>query len=470
MTYSSLASIQTDLKLGRISLSQLVDYYLNNIEQNKHLNAFLEVYNVEAKERALQVAAKLAAGKAGRLAGMVIGLKDNICYKDHRVSASSKILEGFTSIYSSTVVERLLAEDAIIIGRLNCDEFAMGASNENSAFGPVLNYADSTRVSGGSSGGAAVAVQADMCLVSLGSDTGGSIRQPASFCGLYGFKPTYGKISRWGLIAYASSFDIIGPIAKSVQDIQVLMEVIGGADEHDATASTMPIGQFVNLPKQDKKYKFAYIQETLEADGVEPEVKAATERYIQKLKDDGHEVLPVSFDLLPYLIPVYYTLTTAEASSNLSRFAGMHYGYRSEKAVDLETTIRKSRSEGFGPEVKRRIMLGTFVLSAGYYDAYYSKAQKVRRLVQEKTARILEEYDFILSPTSPTTAFKIGEKSDNPIAMYLADIFTVHANIAGVPALNIPFGVDTNGMPIGVQIMANMHEDALLLSLAEELA
>lgn len=470
MTYSSLASIQTDLKLGRISLSQLVDYYLNNIEQNKHLNAFLEVYNLEAKERALQVAAKLAAGKAGRLAGMVIGLKDNICYKDHRVSASSKILEGFTSIYSSTVVERLLAEDAIIIGRLNCDEFAMGASNENSAFGPVLNYADSTRVSGGSSGGAAVAVQADMCLVSLGSDTGGSIRQPASFCGLYGFKPTYGKISRWGLIAYASSFDIIGPIAKSVQDIQVLMEVIGGADEHDATASTMPIGQFVNLPKQDKKYKFAYIQETLEADGVEPEVKAATERYIQKLKDDGHEVLPVSFDLLPYLIPVYYTLTTAEASSNLSRFAGMHYGYRSEKAVDLETTIRKSRSEGFGPEVKRRIMLGTFVLSAGYYDAYYSKAQKVRRLVQEKTARILEEYDFILSPTSPTTAFKIGEKSDNPIAMYLADIFTVHANIAGVPALNIPFGVDTNGMPIGVQIMANMHEDALLLSLAEELA
>lgn len=470
MVYSSLASIQNDLKLGKISLSQLVDYYISNIESNKHLNAFLEVYDVEAKERALHVEAKLASGQAGRLAGMVVGLKDNICYKDHKVSASSKILEDFISIYSSTVVERLLAEDAIIIGRLNCDEFAMGASNESSAFGPVLNYADPTRVSGGSSGGAAVAVQADMCLASLGSDTGGSIRQPASFCGLYGFKPTYGKISRWGLIAYASSFDIIGPIAKCVQDIQVLMEVIGGADEHDATASTLPIGQFVNLPKQGKKYKFAYIQETLEADGVEPAVKAATEKYIQKLRDEGHVVSPLSFDLLPYLIPIYYTLTTAEASSNLSRFAGMHYGFRSKNAVDLETTIRMSRTEGFGPEVKRRIMLGTFVLSAGYYDAYYSKAQKVRRLVQEKTAKILEEFDFILSPTSPTTAFKIGEKSDNPIAMYLADIFTVHANIAGIPAINIPFGEDTNGMPIGVQIMANMHEDALLLSLAEELA
>ncbi|MDZ4668653.1 MAG: Asp-tRNA(Asn)/Glu-tRNA(Gln) amidotransferase subunit GatA [bacterium] len=470
MTYSSLSNIQTDLQLGKISLPKLVDYYLSNIESNKHLNAFLEVYTDEAKERAQLINSKLESGKAGRLAGMVIGLKDNICYKDHRVSASSKILEGFISVYSSTVVERLLAEDAIIIGRLNCDEFAMGASNENSAYGPVLNHADPTRVAGGSSGGAAVSVQADMCLASLGSDTGGSIRQPASFCGLYGFKPTYGKISRWGLIAYASSFDIIGPIAKSVEDIQLLMEVIAGIDEHDATASERPVGQFVGLPKTNKKHKFAYIKETMETEGVEPAVKLAMEAYIQKLKDAGHQVEPVSFDLLPYLIPVYYTLTTAEASSNLSRFAGMHYGFRSEKAVDLESTVRKSRSEGFGPEVKRRIMLGTFVLSAGYYDAYYSKAQKVRRLVQEKTSKIFEEFDFILSPTSPTTAFKIGEKSDNPLAMYLADIFTVHANIAGVPALSIPFGKDENGMPIGVQIMAKMHEDSQLLALAEGLA
>ena len=470
MTYHSLASIQSDLASGKISLPELVGHYLRNIDKNKHLNAFLEVYADEAKLFADRIAEKMKEGKAGKLAGLVIGLKDNICYKDHAVSASSKILEGFTSIYSSTVVERLLAEDAIIIGRLNCDEFAMGASNENSAFGPVLNYADETRVSGGSSGGAAVAVQADMCLASLGSDTGGSIRQPAAFCGLYGFKPSYGKISRWGLIAYASSFDIIGPITHCVADMQAIMDVIAGADEHDATASLKELEPFLEKEAPEKKLKFAYIQETMEMEGIEPEVKKATEEYLFKLVAMGHEVTPISFDLLPYLIPVYYTLTTAEASSNLSRFAGMHYGYRSKEAFDLESTIRKSRSEGFGPEVKRRIMLGTFVLSAGYYDAYYSKAQKVRRLVQDRTKALFEQYDFIISPTSPSVAFKIGEKSDNPIAMYLADIFTVHANIAGVPALSIPNGVDGNGMPIGLQIMANMHEDAALLALAKSLA
>ncbi|OYU97589.1 MAG: Asp-tRNA(Asn)/Glu-tRNA(Gln) amidotransferase GatCAB subunit A [Bacteroidetes bacterium B1(2017)] len=470
MTYSNLSSIQADLSLGKITLPELVNSYLSKIEENKHLNAFLEVFAEEAKANSISISEKLKEGRAGRLAGMVLALKDNICYKGHSVSASSKILEGFTSIYSSTVVERLLLEDAIIIGRLNCDEFAMGASNENSAFGPVLNYADPTRVSGGSSGGAAVSVQAGMCLASLGSDTGGSIRQPAAFCGLYGFKPTYGKISRWGLIAYASSFDIIGPITNCVEDMQLLMEIIAGADEHDATASVKPLDSFVEDTSGNKKYKFAYIKETMEMEGIEPGVKASTEAYLTKLRDLGHEVEAVSFDLLPYMIPVYYTLTTAEASSNLSRFAGMHYGYRSKDAFDLESTIRKSRSEGFGPEVKRRIMLGTFVLSAGYYDAYYSKAQKVRRLVQDKTKALFETYDFIVSPTSPTTAFKIGEKSDNPIAMYLADIFTVHANIAGVPALSIPNGKDENGMPIGLQIMANMHEDAKLLSLAKALA
>lgn len=470
MTYTSLSQIQSDLQLGKTTLPQLVDFYLENIEKNKHLNAFLEVYSEEAKERALQVSQKVSEGNAGLLAGMVIGLKDNICYKGHAVSASSKILEGFTSIYSSTVVERLLAEDAIIIGRLNCDEFAMGASNENSAFGPVLNHADPTRVSGGSSGGAAVAVQANMCLASLGSDTGGSIRQPASFCGLYGYKPTYGKVSRWGLIAYASSFDIIGPITNNVEDMQLIMQVIGGADEHDATAAQIAQENYLEKKIGSSQLRFAYIKETLETEGVEPEVKLATEKYLQKLKDAGHSVEPISFDLLPYLIPVYYTLTTAEASSNLSRFAGMHYGYRSSAANDLESTIKKSRSEGFGPEVKRRIMLGTFVLSAGYYDAYYSKAQKVRKLVQERTKELFKDFDFIVSPTSPTVAFKMGEKADNPIAMYLADIFTVHANIAGVPALSIPNGKDSNGMPIGLQIMANMHEDARLLALAKELA
>lgn len=470
MTYHSLDSIQSDLRSGRTSLPALVDAYLKRIEENRHLNAFLEVYGDEAALRANEIAQKLENGTAGKLAGMVIGLKDNICYAGHKVSASSKILEGFESVYSATVVERLLAEDAIIIGRLNCDEFAMGASNENSAFGPVLNFADPTRVSGGSSGGAAVAVQAGLCLASLGSDTGGSIRQPASFCGLYGYKPSYGLVSRWGLIAYASSFDIIGPITNTVEDMQLLMDVIGGPDAYDATAIQQKSESFFEKKAENGKYKFAYIKETLEAEGIEPEVKKATEAYLEKLRAAGHTVEPISFEYLPYLIPVYYTLTTAEASSNLSRFAGMHYGYRSKEAKDLETTVRKSRSEGFGAEVKRRIMLGTFVLSSGYYDAYYSKAQKVRRLVQERTKSIFNEFDFVVSPTSPTVAFKIGEKSDNPLAMYLADIFTVHANIAGVPALSIPNGTDSNGMPIGIQIMAKLNEDARLLALAKELA
>jgi aspartyl-tRNA(Asn)/glutamyl-tRNA(Gln) amidotransferase subunit A len=468
--YKNVSNIQADLKSGSITLPKLVGQYLSVIEEKKHLNAFLEVFTEEAKERAVAIQERFIQGNAGRLAGMVIGLKDNIVYKGHKVSASSKILKDFESLYSATVVERLLAEDAIIIGRLNCDEFAMGASNENSAFGPVKNAFDETRVSGGSSGGAAVSVQAGMCLASLGSDTGGSIRQPASFCGLYGFKPTYGYVSRWGLIAYASSFDIIGPITHSVDDMQLLLDVIAGGDAHDATSVQEPIPAFLGAKTTKPKYKFAYIKETLEADGVEPAVKKATEAYIQSLKAAGHTVEGISFDLLSVLIPVYYILTTAEASSNLSRFAGMHYGHRSVKATDLESTIKKSRTEGFGPEVKRRIMLGTFVLSAGYYDAYYSKAQKVRRLVQDRTKKIFEEFDFIISPTSPTTAFKIGEKSDNPIAMYLADIFTVHANIAGIPAVSIPNGIDENGMPIGLQLMAPHGKDAELLALCASLA
>ncbi len=466
--YTSLSQIQSDLKLGAISLTQLVKDYLYVINQKSSLNAFLEVYEKEALERAIIVEEKFNSGKAGKLAGMVIGLKDNIVYKNHKVSASSKILEGFESLYSATVVERLLAEDAIIIGRLNCDEFAMGASNENSAFGPVKNAADETRVSGGSSGGAAVAVQAGMCLLSLGSDTGGSIRQPASFCGLYGFKPTYGYISRYGLIAYASSFDIIGPIAHSISDIQLVMEIIAGPDENDATATKNDLPSFIeNTEQAQGPKKFAYIKETLEADGIEPDVKTQTESFIADLLAMGHQVESISFDLLPVLIPIYYTLTTAEASSNLSRFAGMHYGFRSKNAFDLESTIKKSRSEGFGPEVKRRIMLGTFVLSSGYYDAYYSKAQKVRRLVKNKTEEIFQKFDFIISPTSPTTAFKIGEKSENPLAMYLADIFTVHANIAGNPALSIPYGKDKHGLPIGIQLMAPIGKDSELLHLAE---
>lgn len=463
--YNSLAHIQSDIKQNKITLRGLVLHYLGNINAGKHLNAFIEVFEEEALQQADAIAQKIEKGTAGRLAGMVIGLKDNICYKNHQVTASSKILAGFQSVYSATVVERLLAEDAIIIGRLNCDEFAMGASNETSFYGPVKNAADETRVSGGSSGGAAVAVQADMCQLAIASDTGGSVRQPAAFCGLVGIKPTYGRISRYGLLAYASSFDQIGPISKSMSDMQLVMEIISGKDEHDATSSSKPVEKYTQTPAVVKR-KIAYIKECLYHEGIDPEVQQATLATIEKLKQQGHEVSEVSFPYLDFLVPVYYVLTTAEASSNLSRFSGLMYGHRSTAATDLESTFRKSRSEGFGAEVKRRIMLGTFVLSAGSYEAYYTKAQQVRRLVQDKTNEIFDSFDFVLSPTTPSTAFMFGEKSDNPIAMYLADIFTVHANISGNPAISVPMGTHSNGMPMGVQLMAKHYADGEMMQIA----
>jgi aspartyl-tRNA(Asn)/glutamyl-tRNA(Gln) amidotransferase subunit A len=463
--YNSLKHIQSDIQQNKTTLRGLVLHYLGNINARKNLNAFIEVFEEEALLQADVIDQKIKQGTAGKLAGMVIGLKDNICYKGHKVTASSKILAGFESVYNATIVERLLAEDAVIIGRLNCDEFAMGASNETSTYGPVKNAFDETRVSGGSSGGAAVAVQADMCQATIASDTGGSVRQPAAFCGAIGIKPTYGRISRNGLIAYASSFDQIGPITKSMYDMQLLMEVIAGKDDADATSSSNPVPKYTNVAIPVKQ-KIAYIKECVYHEGIDPEVQKATLDVIEKLKQQGHEVAEVSFPYLEQLVPVYYVLTTAEASSNLSRFSGLMYGHRSTNATDLESTFRKSRSEGFGTEVKRRIMLGTFVLSAGSYDAYYTKAQKVRRLVQEKTNELLGEYDFLLSPTTPTTAFKFGEKTDNPIAMYLADIFTVHANISGNPAISVPMGVHTNGMPVGVQLMAKHFCEGEMMQLA----
>ncbi len=462
-------SIQRDVLSGKISLKELVSFYIGNIENNKHLNAFLEVYSDEASAKSELIEAKMKAGKAGKLAGMVIGLKDNLCYKNHHVSASSKILEGFASLYSATVVERLIAEDAIIIGRLNCDEFAMGASNETSAYGPVLNAADNARVSGGSSGGAAVSVQANLCLAALASDTGGSIRQPAAFCGLFGLKPTYGRVSRWGLLAYASSFDQIGPITKNIEDMQLLMEVISGKDEHDATVSSKIVPEYSKAFSTEKKVRIAYIKECIEHEGIDEEVKKATLEKINKLKAQGHLVEEISFPFLDFLVPVYYVLTTAEASSNLSRFSGLTHGYRSKNINNLETTFTRSRSEGFGTEVKRRIMLGTFVLSSGFYDAYYTKAQKVRRLVQQKTEEILSQYDFVLSPTTPTPAFKLGEKAANPIAMYLADIFTVHANISGNPAISIPMGKTNAGLPMGLQLMSANFSEGELMNFAKNI-
>lgn len=468
-SFSNITTLQADLKAGKITCSALVEQAISAIADKKHLNAFLEVFEVSAKEAAKRTDEKIKSGTAGKLAGVIIGIKDNICYKGHKVSASSKILEGFESLYSATVVEKLLAEDAIIIGRTNCDEFAMGSSNENSAFGNVLNPLNEKCVPGGSSGGAAVAVAAGICHVTLGSDTGGSIRQPASFTGTVGFKPTYGRVSRYGLIAYASSFDQIGPITKTVEDTAIIMEIISGLDKNDNTSSSKKVDNYSKDFSADKKYKIAYLKECVEAEGIDPEVKQAVLKQIEWLKSKGHTVEAVSFPYLEFLVPTYYVLTTAEASSNLSRFDGIHYGFRSKNATDLESTYKKSRSEGFGKEVKRRIMLGTFVLSAGYYDAYYSKGQKVRRIIHEKTKEIFNTYDFILTPSTPGTAFEFGKNSADPIKMYLEDIFTVQANIAGVPAISVPCGKHSNGLPIGLQLMANYFEEAKLLNLASKI-
>ena len=466
--YSSLNEIKSELQGGNVTVAELVKNYLSQIELNAHLNAFNEVFADEALNRAAEVDQRIKQGTAGKLAGMVIGIKDNICYKGHKVSASSKILENFTSIYSSTIVERLLAEDAIIIGRCNCDEFAMGATNESSYYGPVKNHADNTRVSGGSSGGSAVAVQANMCHAAIGTDTGGSVRQPAAFCGLVGLKPTYGRVSRHGIIAYASSFDQVGPITRSVDDAALLLEVMAGADEYDSTLSQIPVENYnANLQASTGKKKIAYLQEALTSPGVDEDIKKALSANIEKLRAEGHTVDAITFEHLDYLVPAYYILVTAEASSNLARYDGVHYGYRSAQATDLTSSYKRSRSEGFGIEVKRRIMLGTFVLSAGYYDAYYAKAQKVRRLIREKTESILNEYDFILVPSSPEPASAIGKVEKDPVVGYLADIFTVQASLAGVPAISLPAGNNAKGLPLGLQLLTKHFGEQELLNFSK---
>lgn len=468
--YPTISNIQNNLKAGNTTVLATVEGFLQKIEANKHLNAFLEVFTEDAIAQAKKIDEKLKAGQpVGKLFGAVIAIKDNICYKQHKVSAGSKILEGFTSLYNSTATERLLAEDAVIIGRTNCDEFAMGSSNENSAYGPVLNAQDNSRVPGGSSGGSAVVVQAGLCHASLGSDTGGSIRQPAAFCGIVGLKPTYGRVSRWGLIAYASSFDQIGPFTHTVEDAALIMEVISGKDNYDSTSSSKPVPAYSNELSFDKKARIAVFPSTLKSEGLNSEVRQATETLLKDLKADGHTVDEVEFDLLEYLIPTYYVLTTAEASSNLARFDGVHYGYRSPEAKEMETVYKKTRTEGFGREVKNRIMLGTFVLSSGYYDAYYSRAQKVRRILTDKILALYKDYDFILMPTSPTVAFKFGEKTDNPVEMYLADIYTVLANLVGNAAISLPLATDSQGLPIGIQVLANKFEEAKLFGFSAKL-
>jgi aspartyl-tRNA(Asn)/glutamyl-tRNA(Gln) amidotransferase subunit A len=471
--FSSIEEYHGQLKRGDVSCKQAVEHFLQQINTSIHLNAFIETYATEALQRASDLDEKRNSGlPIGSLHGVVIGLKDIIAYKDHRLTASSKILDRFDSVYSATATERLLREDAIIIGHCNCDEFAMGSTNENSAYGKVLNAKDNSRVPGGSSGGSAVAVQAGLCMISLGSDTGGSVRQPADFCGIVGLKPTYGRISRYGLIAYASSFDQIGIFGNNIHDVAKVLKVLAGSDEYDATVSRERVEDYSSAlsKNKNKKYRFAYFNEVLDHPSLDKEISASIKRTIDELKTDGHAVEAVRFEYLDYIVPAYYVLTTAEASSNLSRYDGVRYGYRTNKTVpDLPEFYKLTRSEGFGKEVKRRIMLGTFVLSTGYYDAYFTKAQQVRQLLVQKTKGIFSNYDFILMPDSPAPAFKIGEKMDDPIAMYLADIFTVMANLVGCPAISLPLYKHTIGMPFGLQVMSKNFNELSLLQVSQYL-
>lgn len=441
-----------------------VESYLGSVKSRGDLNAFLQIYD-ESLEAADRVDARVKEGKGGKLAGMVLGVKDVIAVKGKRLTCGSRILGDFVSVYDATVIDRLLKEDAVIIGKTNMDEFAMGSSTEYSAYGPVKNPSDTSRVPGGSSGGSAAAVAAGLCHVALGTDTGGSIRQPASFCGVIGLKPTYGRVSRYGLVAFASSFDVIGPFANSIYDAALVLEVIAGHDPLDSTSANVPVPSYTQLLERDPdSLKVGVAKETVSS-GLSAEVRQAVERQLDILRSAGVEIKEVSVPHLEYSIPTYYVLATAEASSNLERYDGARYGHRSKDADELEDLYVHSRTEGFGPEVKRRIMLGTFVLSAGYYEAYYRKAQRVRRIIKEDFDKAFNTVDVIITPTAPTTAFKIGEKTSDPVQMYLSDIFTVSANLAGIPGISVPVGRDAGSMPIGVQLLGRQFEEETILNL-----
>ena len=474
--FNTIKDYHAALIAGQTSCIQAVDFYLNQINQHQHLNSFLEVFSEEAKFRAHQLDAMRANEKPlGKLHGVVVGIKDVLCYNEHQVSAASKILENYTAVYSATAIQHLIDEGAIIIGRQNCDEFAMGSSNENSAYGPVKNALDPTRVPGGSSGGSAVAIQANLCMVSLGSDTGGSVRQPADFCGVVGLKPSYGRISRYGLIAYASSFDQIGIFSHNVQDAALVLEVIGGTDDFDSTVSSKEVPAYSNLLAANTgafqaPKKVAYFKETLSHPGLDPEIKKQTENYLEALVARGYTVDAIDFNLLSYLVPTYYVLTTAEASSNLSRFDGIKFGHRTaDKVEDLNDLYKKSRSEGFGTEVQRRILLGTFVLSAGYFDAYFTKAQQVRQKLVDLNIDLFSKYDILVSPTVPSPAFKLGANNHSATEMFLADIYTVYANLVGIPAISIPLFKHSNGMPFGLQVMSAAFNEIQLLHFSQEM-
>jgi aspartyl-tRNA(Asn)/glutamyl-tRNA(Gln) amidotransferase subunit A len=471
-TYTTIEAYHSWLADNPDGCQAAVRHYLGQIRQQERLNAFLEVYADEALARAGELDENRKAGQPmGKLHGVVISLKDVIAYQGHQLTAASKILAGFRSIYNATVVEKLLAEEAIIIGRNNCDEFAMGSTNENSAYGKVLNARCSSRVPGGSSGGSAVAVQAGLAMVSLGSDTGGSVRQPADFCGVLGLKPTYGRVSRYGLIAYASSFDQIGIFGGTVPDVARVLEVIAGPDEFDSTVTrTEVLEPGLGKTDRNRRYRIAYFKEALDHKGLDPEIRDAILGKLDDWRQAGHTVAAVDFELFDYIVPAYYVLTTAEASSNLARFDGVRYGYRAPgEGLELTEFYKRTRSEGFGREVKRRILLGTFVLSAGYYDAYFTKAQQVRKLLVDHTNLLFNEFDILILPTSPSTAFEHGEKMSDPIAMYLADIYTVYANLTGIPGISLPLFTHTNGMPFGIQAMTSRFKELPLLQFSHQM-
>jgi aspartyl-tRNA(Asn)/glutamyl-tRNA(Gln) amidotransferase subunit A len=449
------------IRSGKLSLKENVKSFLQRIEENKKLNAYNFVFE-DCYCQADSIEEKIKNQTAGKLAGMVVAIKDVLALKDKPLTCSSNILKNFTSLYTATAVQKLIDADAIIIGKTNCDEFAMGSSNENSAMGNVLNPYDNSRVPGGSSGGSAVAVAANLCDVALGTDTGGSIRQPASFCGIYGLKPTYGRVSRYGLTAFASSFDCIGPFSKNVDDAALVLEVIAGHDDKDSTSHNSIPQNYSSQISTEKKFRIGVPKECF-GEGLNLEIKEMIFNQVGNLKKAGHQFVEIELPHTEYSIATYYILTTAEASSNLARFDGARYGYRSKDRGDLTSMYVNSRSEGFGDEVKRRIMLGTYVLSAGYYDAYYRKAQKVRRLLKQDFDRAFDKVDLILTPTAPTPPFKIGEKSDDPLEMYLGDIYTTSANLAGIPGINIPIGLNSEGLPIGMQLMANQFDELQLI-------
>lgn len=464
--HSSLVAVQHEIIEGKTTCKNVVEYFLKNISNNKHLNAFIEVYEKEALQIAEAIDLKFKKQEHGLLAGLVVGIKDNICYVDHASTAASKILENFNSNFSSTAVQRLLDEDAIIIGRLNCDEFAMGSSNRNSIYGPVKNPINTDYVPGGSSGGSAAAVRANLCHVALGTDTGGSIRQPAAFCGVIGLKPTYGAVSRHGLIAYASSFDQIGPISRSIDDIRLVTHVISGKDDFDTTC----IGKKISIKENIKcsQKSFVVIQDSIEFKGIHSGISKEFKKLINLLKLRGHKVKYVKLPLLKYLVPTYYILTTAEASSNLSRYDGVKYGLQ-HPGEDVESLVSNTRTAGFGKEVKRRILLGNFVLSQGYYDEYYEKAQRVRRLIKNQTEDIFSKNDFILLPTSPNLPFKLEDSETTPTESYNEDIFTVHANLTGHPAISFPLGEVEGGFSASAQIIGRYFSESELISITKQI-